>query len=78
MSLIDKSVYMKQWRKDKDKGRTETCYTFILFTTKPTWTSLGLNLGLRSERPENIHLGHSPFTVRNYCIQHASTDIKYT
>lgn len=36
----------------------ETCPT-ALSTTDPTWAALGLNLGLRGERPRTDRLSHA-------------------
>jgi hypothetical protein len=39
---------------------SKTCPSAILSTTNPTWTGLGLNSGLSSDRLATICLSHSP------------------
>jgi hypothetical protein len=35
-----------------------TCHSATLSTTNPTWTDLGVNTGLRGQRPTVNHLNH--------------------
>ena len=49
---------MEQWRNGmgEQKYSEKTCPTATLFTTNPTWTGMGLHLGLHSERPASNRL----------------------
>jgi hypothetical protein len=45
---------MEQWQNDIDREKLKdlerTCPSVTLFTTNPTWTDLGMNPGLPSDK----------------------------
>jgi hypothetical protein len=48
----------------------KTCPTAILALTNPTWTGLGFNLGLHSERQMTDYLNHGTAitsTKKSFC-----------
>jgi hypothetical protein len=42
----------------KPKNWEKVCPSTTLSITNPTWSDLGMNLGLCNERPVTVHLSH--------------------
>ena len=49
-------------RDENRSTRRKICPSATLSTTNPTWTGLGVNPGLRGERPTTNRLGHRLFS----------------
>jgi hypothetical protein len=80
-SAIDGWINLEHWWNDTDRGKPSTrwqiCPSATLSTTKPTWTGLGLNLGLRGERRAINRLSHGTALLLSLSyLQRSNSSVK--